>query len=57
VLYPDEGHVLVRPANNQDFMARVERFLADHLGGRCEPMSGERIDGSSAILRVIRPAQ
>jgi hypothetical protein len=35
----------------------VERFLAEHLGGRCEPMNGERIEGSSAIVRMIGPAQ
>jgi dipeptidyl aminopeptidase/acylaminoacyl peptidase len=57
VLYPDEGHVLVRPANNQDFMARVEKFLAEHLGGRCEPMNGERIEGSTAIVREIGPGR
>jgi dipeptidyl aminopeptidase/acylaminoacyl peptidase len=56
VLYPDEGHAFVRPANIQDFLARVERFLAEHLGGRCEPMNGERIEGSSAKVRVIAPA-
>jgi dipeptidyl aminopeptidase/acylaminoacyl peptidase len=53
VLYSDEGHGITRPANNMDFLARVERFLAEHLGGRYEPMEGERIEGSSAIVRVI----
>jgi dipeptidyl aminopeptidase/acylaminoacyl peptidase len=53
VLYSDEGHGITRPANRMDFLARVERFLAEHLGGRCEPMNGERIEGSSAIVRVI----
>jgi hypothetical protein len=33
----------------------VERFLAENLGGRYEPMEGERIEGSSAIVRVIGP--
>jgi hypothetical protein len=31
----------------------VERFLAEHLGGRCEKMEGERIAGSSAIVKEI----
>ncbi len=53
VLYPDEGHGLVRPENNQDFMARAERFLAEHLGGRYESVEGERIPGSSATVRTI----
>ncbi len=55
VLYSDEGHGITRPANRMDFMARVEKFLAEHLSGRCEPMEGERIEGSSAIVRVIGP--
>ena len=53
VLYPDEGHAFVRPANIQDFLARVEKFLAEHLGGRYEPTNGERIEGSSAIVKEI----
>jgi dipeptidyl aminopeptidase/acylaminoacyl peptidase len=55
VLYSDEGHAFVRPANIQDFLARVEKFLAEHLGGRYEPLEGERIPGSSAVVRVIGP--
>ena len=57
VLYSDEGHGLVRPGNSQDFFARVEQFLAEHLGGRHEPMNGQRIEGSSAIVRMIGPVQ
>jgi dipeptidyl aminopeptidase/acylaminoacyl peptidase len=57
VLYPDEGHGFVRPANRIDFLARVERFLAEHLGGRYEPMRGDRIEGSSAIVREVRPSR
>ena len=53
VLYPDEGHGLVRPPNNVDFMARAERFLAGHLGGRYEPMEGGRMPDSTAIVKVI----
>lgn len=52
-LYPDEGHGFVRPSNNLDFTARMEMFLAEHLGGRCEPMDGERIEGSTAVVRVV----
>ncbi|MFZ1887738.1 MAG: hypothetical protein WAU33_06885 [Candidatus Binataceae bacterium] len=55
VLYPDEGHGFIQTPNRIDFMARVERFLAEHLGGRYEPMQGDRIEGSSAIVREIRP--
>ncbi len=55
VLYSDEGHGFVRPANRMDYMARTEKFLAEHLGGRYEPMDGERIAGSSAIVRAVGP--
>ncbi len=53
VLYTDEGHGFVRPENRLDFTARMEKFLADNLGGRYEPMKGDRIAGSTARLRVV----
>jgi dipeptidyl aminopeptidase/acylaminoacyl peptidase len=53
VLYPDEGHGFVRPANIIDFVARTEKFLAEHLGGRYEPMTEDRKAGSTAVVRVI----
>jgi dipeptidyl aminopeptidase/acylaminoacyl peptidase len=31
---PDEGHGFARPENNMAFVAAMERFLAEHLGGR-----------------------
>ena len=37
-LYPDEGHGFVRPENNLSFFAISEAFLAQHLGGRFEPV-------------------
>ncbi|HEY2577230.1 MAG TPA: S9 family peptidase [Streptosporangiaceae bacterium] len=37
MLFPDEGHGLVKPANRLRFYAATERFLARHLGGRAEP--------------------
>lgn len=54
VLYPDEGHGFARPENRTDFNARMEIFLAENLGGRVEPMEGERIAGSTAQVRVIK---
>ncbi len=36
LLFPDEGHGLARPENRERFYATAERFLAEHLGGRCE---------------------
>ena len=37
LLFPDEGHGLVRPENRERFFAAAERFLQAHLGGRAEP--------------------
>ena len=37
LLYPDEGHGFAKPENRLHFYAAAERFLAQHLGGRCEP--------------------
>lgn len=34
--FADEGHGFVRPENRLTFYAAAERFLAKHLGGRCE---------------------
>jgi dipeptidyl aminopeptidase/acylaminoacyl peptidase len=53
VLYPDEGHGFARPENRIDFNARAERFLAGCLGGRFEPMAGDRIAGSTAVVKVV----
>ncbi len=58
VLYPDEGHGFVRPENRIDFYARVERFLGAELGGRVEPIQhGERVPGSTAVVRTVGPAK
>jgi dipeptidyl aminopeptidase/acylaminoacyl peptidase len=46
VLYPDEGHGFVRPENRLSFFAIAEAFLAQHLGGRCEPI-GDAFRGAS----------
>lgn len=46
VLYPDEGHGFARPENNTAFFAVAEQFLAQHLGGRVEPI-GDDFKGSS----------
>ncbi len=53
VLYTDEGHGFLRPENRLDWIARQEKFLADNLGGRYEPMKGDRIPGSTVKLRVV----
>ena len=38
VLFPDEGHGFARPENSLAFNAVTEAFLAQHLGGRYEPI-------------------
>ncbi len=51
VLYPDEGHGFARPENRMSFKAVAEAFLAEHLGGRCEPV-GDDFEGSSLTVPV-----
>ncbi|KAA6462153.1 S9 family peptidase [Acidobacteria bacterium AB60] len=36
ILAPDEGHGFARPINNLALFMAAEKFLADHLGGRCQ---------------------
>jgi len=50
VVFPDEGHGFRNPKNNMAFMATTEAFLAEHLGGRAEPI-GDSINESSAQVR------
>ena len=53
VLYPDEGHGFARPENRIDFNARAEAFLGACLGGRVEPLEGEKYPGSTPVVRVV----
>jgi dipeptidyl aminopeptidase/acylaminoacyl peptidase len=53
VVYSDEGHGFGRPPNRLDFEAREEKILADHLGGRYQPMTSARMPGSTAIVKVV----
>jgi hypothetical protein len=55
VVYPDEGHGFARPENAMDFNARAEAFLGQYLGGRVEPLQGDRVPGSTAVVKVIAP--
>lgn len=48
-LFPDEGHGFVRPGNGLAFYAVTEAFLAEHLGGRYEPI-GPGLNGSSITV-------
>jgi dipeptidyl aminopeptidase/acylaminoacyl peptidase len=49
VLYADEGHGFVRPQNRLSFYAIAEKFLAQCLGGRAEPI-GDDFEGSSVAV-------
>ncbi len=49
VLYPDEGHGFRRPENNKSFNAVTEAFLAEHLGGRFEPV-GNDFEGATITV-------
>ncbi len=54
VLFPDEGHGFARPENNKAFNAVTEAFLAEHLGGRYQPV-GKDFEGSS--ITVLQGAE
>jgi dipeptidyl aminopeptidase/acylaminoacyl peptidase len=41
LLFPDEGHSIIRPENEMKCRAAEEAFLAKHLGGRFEPPSSQ----------------
>jgi dipeptidyl aminopeptidase/acylaminoacyl peptidase len=49
VLYPDEGHGFARPENRMSFNSVAEAFLAEHLGGRFEPVGD---DFKGATIKV-----
>lgn len=48
LLYPDEGHTLVRAGNRTSFRAIAENFLSQHLGGDAEP-----IDIGESSVQVV----
>ncbi len=49
VLFPDEGHGFARPENRMGFYAVTEGFLAQHLGGRYQPIDND-FEGSSITV-------
>jgi len=40
---PDEGHGFARPVNNMAFVAAMEKFLAEHIGGRYQETMTEEV--------------
>jgi len=53
VYYSDEGHGFGRVENRRSFTAVVEAFLAQHIGGRFEPV-GDDFAGSSIAFKAGR---
>ncbi len=49
VLYSDEGHGFARPPNRMSFNAVAEAFLAQHLGGRFEPIGDDFADSTISV--------
>jgi dipeptidyl aminopeptidase/acylaminoacyl peptidase len=52
IVYEGDGHFF-RRENELDYYARVERLFAAHLGGRAEPIPGERMPGSTGVVKVV----
>jgi pimeloyl-ACP methyl ester carboxylesterase len=52
VVYEGDGHFF-RRANELDFLARVESLFARCLGGRSEPLEGDRHPGSTGRVRGL----
>lgn len=50
VLFGDEGHGFHRPENSKAFNAITEAFLAEHLGGRAEPIGDDLSSSSTEVL-------
>lgn len=46
LVFPDEGRELVRPQNRLSYLAVLEHFLGDCLGGRVEPV-GASFEGAA----------
>jgi acetyl esterase/lipase len=46
LLYPDEGHGIIRTENNRSFLSISEVFFGQCLGGRYTPLS-DQLEGSS----------
>jgi dipeptidyl aminopeptidase/acylaminoacyl peptidase len=53
VVFPDEGHGFLRPANSIRFNTIIETFLATHLGGRFEPSHPAEIEGNTAVVEAV----
>ena len=50
LLYPDEGHGIIRNENNRSFLAITEVFFGQCFGGRYSPLSKE-LEGRASRCR------
>jgi dipeptidyl aminopeptidase/acylaminoacyl peptidase len=50
IVYEGDGHFF-RRENELDFLARAEALFARRLGGRSQPMAGDRQPGSTAQVK------
>ncbi len=49
---PDEGHGFARPLNNMAFVAAMEKFFAEHLGGRYQESMTDEVAQRLEEIRV-----
>ena len=49
---PDEGHGFARPVNNMAMIAKAEKFLAKHLGGRYQESMTPEVEKRLAEITV-----
>ena len=58
---PDEGHGFARPVNNLAMFIAAERFLSQHLGGRCQedstPEVSQRLKEISVDVKTVALAK
>jgi len=50
--FPDEGHGFANPENNMAFISAMEKFLAQHLGGRSQEDIPERLQNILSKVTV-----
>ena len=50
LLFPDEGHGFAKFPNQIHFLTLAEKFLSEHLGGRCVPSNPKILSESSGII-------
>lgn len=57
LVFHDEGHGFARPENRNVFYERVEKFLADHLGGSFVAGGNDSLSPKSLLLNIKKGSQ